>query len=206
MLSVCSIFFDISVHTNCHQHDGMMVAQCLLDFFEVLTVVGHSWPNSYDIAQHFEMHQPVVYTDYWRCHPSCSYMPLAWCGSTCRFYLAHFTDVSDLNRLGHTKCKEGMDLTALNKFHHWFHKGISHWLCISKYKALHGIQKAVQMDNIVPDYTDTKYSSSAYDILQLFDQVIITFIVILVAILSGIKNNIFVTSKFCIITRFLITE
>jgi len=31
------------------------------------------------------------------------------------------------------------------------------------------------MDNIVPDYTDTKYSSSAYDILQLFDEVTITF-------------------------------
>jgi hypothetical protein len=68
-----------------------------------------------------------------------------------------------------------MDATALNKFHQWFHKGISHWLCITKYKALHGIQKAVQMDNIVPDYTDTKYSSSAYDILQLFDQVTITY-------------------------------
>jgi len=68
-----------------------------------------------------------------------------------------------------------MDLTALHKFHHWFYNGISHWLCISKYKALHGIQKAVQMDNIVPDYTDTKYSSSAYDILQLFDEVTITF-------------------------------
>jgi hypothetical protein len=64
-----------------------------------------------------------------------------------------------------------MDLTSLNKFHHWFHKGISHWLCISQYKAMCGIQKAVQMDKIVPDYTDTKYSSSAYDMLQLFDQV-----------------------------------
>jgi len=80
MLSVCSIFFDISVHIDCHQHDGMMVAQCLLDYSEVLTVVGHSRPNSYDIAQHFEMYQPVVYTDYCRCHPSCYYMPLTWRG------------------------------------------------------------------------------------------------------------------------------
>jgi hypothetical protein len=79
--------------------------------------------------------------------------------------------MSNLHRLGHKKCQDGLDFNLPNKFHEWFRPGIIHWLCVSQYKALHRIQTAVQLDNFVPVYTDTKYTTSACDILEIFDQV-----------------------------------
>jgi hypothetical protein len=78
-----------------------------------------------------------------------------------------------INRLGHTKCREDVDLTLPNKFHEWFLTGVNHWFCMSQYKALHWIQKAVRLDSMIPVYTGTKNSSSACDILLIFDQVTI---------------------------------
>lgn len=93
-------------------------------------------------------------------------------------FIFHFSPLFvlmiNVNRLGHTKCQEDVDLTLPNKFHEWFHRGVNHWLCISQYKALHWIQKAVRLDSMVPVYTDAKHSSSACDILLIFDQVTIT--------------------------------
>jgi hypothetical protein len=90
-------------------------------------------------------------------------------------FIFHFSPlfilISNVNRLSHTKRQEDVDLTLPNKVHEWFHAGVNHWLCISQYKALHWIQKAVQLDSMVPVYTDTKYSSSACDILLIFDEV-----------------------------------
>jgi hypothetical protein len=77
--------------------------------------------------------------------------------------------MNDINRLG-----QDVDLTLPNKFHEWFLTGVNHWLCMSHYKALHWIQKAVQLDSMIPIYTGTKHSSSACDILLIFDQVTIT--------------------------------
>lgn len=84
------------------------------------------------------------------------------------------SDISYLNRTGHTKSQTNLDLTLPNKFHQWFHPGVIHWLHISQYKALQGIQKAVQLDRFVPVYTATKCSSSACDILHIFVQVSVT--------------------------------
>jgi hypothetical protein len=77
--------------------------------------------------------------------------------------------------MGHAKSQESLDLTLTNKFHQWFSLGVIHWLHFSQYKALQRIQKAVQLDNFIPVYTGTKYSSSACDILQIFHQVSVTF-------------------------------
>jgi hypothetical protein len=90
------------------------------------------------------------------------------------YFTPLFILMSNVNRLGHTKCQD-VDLTLPNKFHEWFHRGVDHWLCLSQYKALHWIQKAVRLDSMVPVYTDTKHSSSACDILLILEQVTIMF-------------------------------
>ncbi|XP_069677905.1 protein unc-13 homolog 4B-like [Periplaneta americana] len=58
-----------------------------------------------------------------------------------------------------------------NKFHLWFQAGVIHWLFTSQYKAMHAVQRAVTLDNLVPMYNETKYSSSACDILHIVNQI-----------------------------------
>ncbi|KDR23281.1 Unc-13-like protein D [Zootermopsis nevadensis] len=86
-----------------------------------------------------------------------------------------YTSLQTFYRTGHTKSQKNLDLTLPNKFHQWFHPGVIHWLHISQYKALQGIQKAVQLDRFVPVYTATKCSSSACDILHIFVQMKISW-------------------------------
>ncbi|KAI5645978.1 c2 domain-containing protein [Phthorimaea operculella] len=63
------------------------------------------------------------------------------------------------------------DNYAISKFHSWFFDGVAQWLDIAAYKALTRIEKAVELDNLVPVYEDVKYSSSAVDTRGIFTQI-----------------------------------
>ncbi|KAG6450866.1 hypothetical protein O3G_MSEX006811 [Manduca sexta] len=60
---------------------------------------------------------------------------------------------------------------AISKFHSWFFGGVAQWLDIAAYKALVRIEKAVDLDNLVPVDTNVKYSSSGVDTLAIFYQI-----------------------------------
>ncbi|CAK1585383.1 unnamed protein product [Parnassius mnemosyne] len=60
---------------------------------------------------------------------------------------------------------------AISKFHSWFYGGVAQWLDIAAYKALTRIEKAVDLDNLVPVDTNVKYSSSGVDTLAIFYQI-----------------------------------
>ncbi|KAJ8723334.1 hypothetical protein PYW08_003246 [Mythimna loreyi] len=60
---------------------------------------------------------------------------------------------------------------AISKFHAWFFGGVAQWLDIAAYKALTRIEKAVDLDNLVPVDTNVKYSSSGVDTLAIFYQI-----------------------------------
>lgn len=59
----------------------------------------------------------------------------------------------------------------INNYFQWFEIGVSHWLDISVYKALSRIQKAIDLDVLVPVDEAVKYSSSAVDTLAIFYQI-----------------------------------
>ncbi|XP_026318731.1 protein unc-13 homolog 4B isoform X5 [Hyposmocoma kahamanoa] len=63
------------------------------------------------------------------------------------------------------------DSYAISKFHVWFFEGVAQWLDIAAFKALTRIEKAVELDNLVPVYTDVKYSSSSVDTRSIFSQI-----------------------------------
>ncbi|XP_068633803.1 protein unc-13 homolog 4B isoform X1 [Battus philenor] len=60
---------------------------------------------------------------------------------------------------------------AISKFHSWFYGGVAQWLDIAAYKALTRIEKAVDLDNLVPVDANVKYSSSGVDTLAIFYQI-----------------------------------
>ncbi|XP_049872647.1 protein unc-13 homolog 4B isoform X2 [Pectinophora gossypiella] len=60
---------------------------------------------------------------------------------------------------------------AISKFHSWFFDGVAQWLDIAAFKALTRIEKAVELDNLVPVYDDVKYSSSAVDTRSIYSQI-----------------------------------
>lgn len=64
----------------------------------------------------------------------------------------------------------------IKNFHKWFHGGVAQWLDIAVFKALQRIDKAVELDNLMPVDETVKYSSSALDTLTIFHQVTITII------------------------------
>ncbi|XP_055377531.1 protein unc-13 homolog 4B isoform X2 [Condylostylus longicornis] len=72
--------------------------------------------------------------------------------------------------LGSAMCP-GHDNLSINKYHDWFTTGVSHWLDISVYKALTRIEKAIDLDKLVPVDETVKYSSSAVDTLAIFYQI-----------------------------------
>ncbi|KAK9880351.1 hypothetical protein WA026_010235 [Henosepilachna vigintioctopunctata] len=59
----------------------------------------------------------------------------------------------------------------INNFYKWFHGGVAQWLEIAVFKALQRIEKAVELDKLVPVDATVKYSSSAVDTLTIFYQV-----------------------------------
>ncbi|XP_060801529.1 protein unc-13 homolog 4B isoform X2 [Amyelois transitella] len=60
---------------------------------------------------------------------------------------------------------------AISKFHSWFFGGVAQWLEIAAYKALTRVEKAVELDNLVPVDANVKYSSSGVDTLAIFYQI-----------------------------------
>ncbi|XP_039754928.1 protein unc-13 homolog 4B isoform X7 [Pararge aegeria] len=60
---------------------------------------------------------------------------------------------------------------SISKFHSWFFGGVAQWLDIAAYKALTRIEKAVELDYLVPVDTNVKYSSSGVDTLAIFYQI-----------------------------------
>ncbi|XP_052740956.1 protein unc-13 homolog 4B isoform X2 [Bicyclus anynana] len=60
---------------------------------------------------------------------------------------------------------------SISKFHGWFSDGVAQWLDIAAYKALTRIEKAVELDHLVPVDTNVKYSSSGVDTLAIFYQI-----------------------------------
>lgn len=72
---------------------------------------------------------------------------------------------------GQGVCPADCDSFYINNFYKWFHGGVAQWLEIAVYKALQRIEKAVELDNLVPVDTTVKYSSSAVDTLTIFYQV-----------------------------------
>ena len=56
-------------------------------------------------------------------------------------------------------------------FHQWFYRGVAQWLDMALYKAMQRIEKAVELDRLVPVDASVKYSSSAVDTLSIFYQV-----------------------------------
>lgn len=59
----------------------------------------------------------------------------------------------------------------INQYHDWFTPGVAHWLDISAYKALKRIEKAIELDRLVPVDDTVKYSTSAVDALAIFYQI-----------------------------------
>lgn len=59
----------------------------------------------------------------------------------------------------------------INEFHDWFTSGVAHWLDISLYKALIRIEKAIDLDKLIPVDDTVKYSTSAVDALAIFYQI-----------------------------------
>ncbi|XP_059619903.1 protein unc-13 homolog 4B isoform X1 [Phlebotomus argentipes] len=59
----------------------------------------------------------------------------------------------------------------INDYHKWFTAGVTHWLDISVLKALIRIEKAIELDSLVPVDESVKYSSSAVDTLAIFYQI-----------------------------------
>lgn len=73
--------------------------------------------------------------------------------------------------LGIGLCPTDSDSFQIKDFYKWFHGGVAQWLDIAVYKALQRIQKAVELDKLVPISPDVKYSSSAVDTLTIFYQI-----------------------------------
>lgn len=70
------------------------------------------------------------------------------------------------NVLNKAVCLERTDY-KLNDFHSWFHDFIQHWL---ECPLLEQIKKTIDSDNLHPVHSSLKYSSSAIDTLEIFNQ------------------------------------
>lgn len=73
--------------------------------------------------------------------------------------------------LGSDLCPMEHEAFPIRHFHRWFHGGVSQWLDIAVFKALQRIEKAVELDSLIPVDSTVRYSSSAVDTLTIFYQV-----------------------------------
>ncbi|XP_059057517.1 protein unc-13 homolog 4B isoform X2 [Achroia grisella] len=73
--------------------------------------------------------------------------------------------------LGEGLNETGWNSYAISKFHSWFYGGVAQWLQIAAFKALTRIEKAVELDTLLPVDTNVKYSSSGVDTLAIFYQI-----------------------------------
>ncbi|KAL1114981.1 hypothetical protein AAG570_007804, partial [Ranatra chinensis] len=65
----------------------------------------------------------------------------------------------------------GIESLSISKFYTWFDHAVVQWLDIAVFKAFQRIDKAVDLDELVPVHSCVKYSSSAVDTLSIFYQV-----------------------------------
>lgn len=72
--------------------------------------------------------------------------------------------------LGADLCPE-VSAFKISEYHEWFVSGVAHWLDISVYKALKRIEKAIELDKLVPVDENVRHSSSAIDTLAIFYQI-----------------------------------
>ncbi|KAL3277541.1 hypothetical protein HHI36_012885 [Cryptolaemus montrouzieri] len=70
--------------------------------------------------------------------------------------------------LGKGICPVDCDSFYINNFYKWFHGGVAQWLEIAVYKAQQRIEKAVELDELIPVDASVKYSSSAVDTLSIY--------------------------------------
>lgn len=87
------------------------------------------------------------------------------------FYSTNIYIHKYISRLGQGLNETQWDTYSISKFHSWFFGGVAQWLDIAAYKALTRIEKAVELDNLVPVDTNVKYSSSGVDTLAIFYQI-----------------------------------
>jgi BAI1-associated protein 3 len=73
--------------------------------------------------------------------------------------------------LGKGLCPTEHDSFHIRNFYQWFHGGVAQWLDIAVFKALQRIEKAVELDSLVPVDNTVRYSSSAVDTITIFYQV-----------------------------------
>lgn len=73
-------------------------------------------------------------------------------------------------KLGEALCPSETDFVTYTSYE-WFTPGVMHWLDISVYKAMSRIEKAIDLDKLVPIDETVKYSSSAVDTLAIFNQI-----------------------------------
>lgn len=59
----------------------------------------------------------------------------------------------------------------LNQSHNWFTGGVTNWLDISVYKAMTRIERAIELDQLVPVDETVKHSSSPIDTVAIFHQI-----------------------------------
>lgn len=59
----------------------------------------------------------------------------------------------------------------ITQYHEWFISSVAHWLEISLYKALKRIEKAIELDKLIPIDDNVRHSSSAIDTLAIFYQI-----------------------------------
>lgn len=73
--------------------------------------------------------------------------------------------------LGKGLCQTDSDSFHIRNFYQWFHGGVAQWLDIAVFKALQRIEKAVELDKLMPVDGTVRYSSSAVDTISIFYQV-----------------------------------
>ncbi|KAL5288048.1 hypothetical protein ACFFRR_008722 [Megaselia abdita] len=73
-------------------------------------------------------------------------------------------------KIGEALCPSETEFVTYSSYE-WFTPGVMHWLDISVYKAMSRIEKAIDLDKLVPIDETVKYSSSAVDTLAIFNQI-----------------------------------
>ncbi|XP_076791570.1 protein unc-13 homolog D isoform X2 [Arvicanthis niloticus] len=81
-----------------------------------------------------------------------------------------YVSLKELCQLGPVP-SDSHEVLALDGFHHWFQPAIPSWLQKTYSVALERVQRAVQMDSLVPLGELTKHSTSAVDLSTCFAQI-----------------------------------
>ncbi|XP_050297020.1 protein unc-13 homolog 4B isoform X2 [Anthonomus grandis grandis] len=149
------------------EHMNFQYAKCLYNFFQA-QISGICEPDVRIICKNLKT---LNYSGYnfgngpTNSDPTVD--PLAEGTSLFELYLA----IQRFVKLGEGICPLDFNGFYIKNFHKWFHEGVAQWLDIAVYKALQRIEKAVELDQLVPIDSSVKYSSSAVDTLTIFYQV-----------------------------------